>query len=350
MSLPTVLVLGHRFASLDIEHRVLQDVAMVVDGNALSSAELETALGSAQAILLGTRSRLDAPQIAELEQCRVIVRYGIGVDNIALEQATERGILVANVPDYCLDEVSDHAISLLLAASRRLLRAATALRAGTWNMNLLNGVQRLSEQTVGVVGYGRIGQMVAYKIHPFVHRIVAFDPVVSPDAMRRENVISVSLEQLLGEADFISLHCPLNAHTRHLMNAKTLALAKPTAWLINTSRGELVDEAALYDALVAGRLGGAALDVFAQEPPSPDLPLLQLENVIATPHIAYYSASALQDLQQSAALEARAVLTGQKPKWLVNPQALEAASTKRNAHSIPSPLPHASSLHSKDMA
>lgn len=314
----TAVSLGHRFASLDVERSVLADVAEVVDGNALPKEERQPALANARAVLLGTRDRLDAPTIAAMKQCRVIVRYGIGVDNVDIAAATRQGIVVSNVRDYAMEEVSDHALALLLAANRHLIPAHTAARARQWGTAAMGGVRRLRSQTVGVVGFGRIGQALARKVKPLVARVVAYDALVPSAVMGEQGIEAQDFPTLLHLSDYVSLHCPLTPETRHLFNAHSLAQMKPTAWLINTARGEIIDEAALAASLSAGRLGGAALDVLTQEPPPEDHPLLRLDNVILTSHIAFFSKEALLDLQRLAAEEARRILTGEPPRSPVN--------------------------------
>lgn len=326
MNLPTVVSLGHRFASLEIESKALSGVATVVDGNALSAEELPRALEGTSAVLLGTRARVDAAQIDAMRQCRVIARYGVGVDNIAVEHATQRGILVTNVPDYCVEEVSDHAIALLLAANRRLDRAQAWMRSGQWGTGIMKGVPRLSEQTAGIIGFGRIGQAAARKVRPFVRTVLAFDPVVPAETIVGQGIEPVDLPTLLRSSDYVTLHCPLSPATAHLVNADTLKQFKPGAWLVNTSRGELVDEKALIEALSTHRLGGAALDVFANEPLPQDSQLFKLENVILTPHVAWYSERAIEDLQRLAAEQVFAVLLGKRPQRLCNPSVLEPNS------------------------
>lgn len=330
MNVPTVVALGHRFPSLEIERKVLSGVAIIVDGNALSAEQLPVALETAGAVLLGTRARVDVAQIDAMRECRVIARYGVGVDNIAVERATRRGILVTNVPDYCVEEVSDHAIALLLAASRRLDRAQASMRSGQWGTGIMKGVQRLCEQTAGIVGFGRIGQAAARKVRPFVRTVLAFDPVVPAETIAAQGAEPVDLPTLLRSSDYVSLHCPLFPETEHLINADTLRLVRPGAWLVNTSRGELVDEGALIDALAAHRLGGAALDVFGKEPVPGDSRLFGLDNVILTPHVAWYSERALEDLQRLAAEQVCAVLQGKRPQRLCNPGVLESKSVNKD--------------------
>src|SRR5574337_313940 len=313
----TVLALGHRFASLDVERAVLAGLAEVVDGNALASEQRQPALAQARAVLLGTRDRLDAPAIAAMEKCRIIVRYGIGVDNVDIAAATRRGIVVSNVRDYAIEEVSDHALALLLAANRHLIPAHAAARSRQWGTAPMAGVRRLCSQTVGVVGFGRIGQAMARKVKPLAARVVAYDSVVPPEIMGEQGVEACDFATLLGVSDYVSIHCPLTPETRHLFNAQSLARMKPTAWLINTARGEIVDEPALAAALAGGRLGGVALDVLTQEPPPEDHPLFRLDNVLLTSHVAFFSKEALLDLQHLAAEEARRVLVGDRPRSAV---------------------------------
>jgi D-3-phosphoglycerate dehydrogenase len=317
-SLPIVLALGHRFASLEIERATLSGVAQVVDANALNGDELAAVLQKAAVVMLGTRGRLDAETVAGLSGCRAIIRYGIGVDNVAVAQATAQGLPVINIPEYCIHEVSDHTVALILAANRRLIPAWQAASRGSWGPSVMHGTPRLANLSVGIVGFGRIGQQVALKIAPLVSRVLVYDPFVSAERARQLGAQPGELAAVLGGADFVALTCPLTDETRHLIHAATLARMKPTAWLINTSRGEIVDERDLVEALSQGWIAGAALDVLASEPPAPDSPLLSMANVIVTPHVAWYSEDAVQDLQRLAAEQALRVLSGQRPQWVVN--------------------------------
>jgi D-3-phosphoglycerate dehydrogenase len=324
-SLPIVLALGHRFASLEIERATLNGVAQVVDANALEGDDLVAALQKAAVVMLGTRGRLDADAVAGLSRCRAIIRYGIGVDNVAVAQATAQGIPVINIPEYCIHEVSDHAVALILAANRRLIPAWQAVSQGIWGPSVMHGTPRLATLTVGIVGFGRIGQQVARKIAPLVSRVLVYDPFVSQERARELGAQPGDLAAVLGAADIVALTCPLTDETRHLIRAATLAQMKPTAWLINTSRGEIVDEQDLVEALRQGRIAGAALDVLASEPPAPDSLLLGMDNVIVTPHVAWYSEDAVQDLQRLAAEQALRILSGQRPQWVVNAPPAERA-------------------------
>jgi|Deesub1362A_J573_1020465.scaffolds.fasta_scaffold06938_1 D-3-phosphoglycerate dehydrogenase len=245
------------------------------------------------------------------KKCKVIVRTGIGVNNIDIKAATKKGILVANVPDYCFDEVSDHAISLALALSRKLLLFDKKVKNNDWNHEGVKPILAMRGQNFGLVGFGNIPRVVAKKVKVFGFNVLAYDPYVKPELAEELSVKLVDLETLLKESDFVSLHAPLTDETRHMINERTLKLMKPTAFLINTARGPLVDEKALYKALKEKWIAGAGLDVLEQEPPSPNNPLLSLDNIILTPHAAFLSEKSVVTLRRKAMQEAiRGVLEG----------------------------------------
>lgn len=257
--------------------------------------------------------------IAALDRCRVISRFGIGVDRIDVDAATAKGIVVANVPDYCVDEVSDHALALLLALSRRVVALDRAVRAGTWDTPGVAGrVRRLRGQTLGVVGFGRLGRRLAEKARALGLELLAYDPLVPAGQVRAAGVGPVELGALLERSDWISLHVPLTPQTQHLIGAAELARMRPGAVLLNTARGGLVDQAALVAALRDGGLGGAGLDVLEREPPPAGDPLLGLDNVIVTSHAAFYSEEALAEQRLRAVENVARVLTGRPPLAAVN--------------------------------
>lgn len=256
--------------------------------------------------------------IESLEKCRIIVRYGVGYDNVDVEAAAERGILVCNVPDYCMDEVAEHTMALILALNRRLLQLDGALKAGVWDWKLFRPIRPLKGAVLGIVGFGRIGATVAERARAFSLRIVAFDPYVGEERIRSHGAEPLKLEALLEASDIVSLHVPLTKDTYHMIGEKELRLMKKTAYIVNTSRGSLIDSRALYTALSEGWIAGAALDVWEKEPPGKEEPLLRLPNVIATPHIAWYSEESLKRLQVRAAEEVARVLRGEKPRSPVN--------------------------------
>jgi len=276
--------------------------------------------------ILTTYAKLSAGLIQELKQCRIIARFGIGVDNVDIPAATQAGIVVTRVPDYCLDEVSDHTIALLLALVRKIPSSNARTQAGRWEMRAVIPIRRLRGTVLGLVAFGQIPQLVAPKAQAFGIRVVTHDPYVSKQVAERAGVELVDFDELLKISDYISIHTPLLPATHHLFNADVFRRMKPTAYLINTARGPIVHEAALADALDQGQLAGAALDVMEQEPPSGTSPLFGRDNVIITPHTSYYSEESLVDLQTKAAEEVVRVLTGQAPRNPVNPEALKTAS------------------------
>ena len=255
--------------------------------------DLTEAVREAEVMISGG-SPLDVEVFAGTPQLRFLLRPYVGYDDIEVDAATERGILVANVPDTFVQEVADHTLALLLAAQRHLPRMDAFVRDGRWARGeqaraTAHPVRRLSTMTLGLVGFGGIARLVTQRAQGFGLRILATDPYVSPEAAAEHGVSLVPLEELLAESDIVSLHVFLNAETRHLIDAERLAMMKPEAILVNTSRGPVVDEAALVEALRAGRLAGAALDVFEQEPLDAASPLIGMENVILLPHYASYS-------------------------------------------------------------
>ncbi len=251
-----------------------------------------------------------------LPRCRVAVRYGVGVDTVDLTAATERGVVVANVPDYCIEEVSDHAIAMLLSLWRGVTAYDRAIRGGTWSTTARPPMPRLTGRLFGVIGVGRIGAQAARKAAGLGMRVIGYDPYLTglPAGIQQ-----VTLDRLLRDADAVSLHLPLTPESRHLINEAALRKMKPSALLVNTARGGIVDTAALIRALQDGWIAGAALDVLEQEPVPRDSPLLSLPNVILNPHASWYSDQSVPELKRKTAETAVAVLRGQRPASVVNP-------------------------------
>lgn len=280
-------------------------------------AVIQTA-GVADAILAWGAAPLTRRVIEQLTHCLIIARYGVGVDSVDLAAATEHGILVTNVPDYCVEEVAVHALLLLLACNKKLTRFHSALKQGRWDHSELYGIGRLQEQTLGLIGLGRIGRALARQAQAVGLKIIYFDPFIDPATLAMPEASPVELETLLRQSDYISLHLPLTPETRHLIGEPQLRAMKSSAFLINTARGPIVDEAALIRALAGGWIAGAALDVFEKEPPQPDNPLLEMDNVIITPHIADYSEASRAEVRRKAAMEVVRVLRGEWPVNLIN--------------------------------
>lgn len=254
--------------------------------------------------------------IGAMDVCRGIVRSGIGVDNIDQVAARERGIAVANVPDYGIDEVSTHAVALLLAVMRQVTLRDRHLREGRWNAPRERPMLRLRGRTLGLIGYGRIARQTHEKLAPYgFARVLVSDP----SATLPPEVQAASVEEIFAQSDVVSLHAPLTPQTRHLVNAERLSTMRDTAILVNTSRGGLVDIDALHRALSAGRPMGAGLDVFESEPPAFDHPIFTLDNVVLSDHIGWYSEESMRDLQRKTAEEGARILAGQKPLHWLNP-------------------------------
>jgi D-3-phosphoglycerate dehydrogenase len=270
----------------------------------------------ADAVLV-TYAKLPAALLKELKRCKVIGRMGLGVDNIDVAAAAALGITVTYVPDYCRREVSDHAMALLLALARKVTFSNALVQAGRWEVPPIVPLRRLDGQVLGLIGFGHIPRALAPKAKAFGLKVIAHDPHVLDDMLRSFDVGAASLGELLCLSDFISLHAPLSPATRGLIDAAAFARMKRGAFLINTARGPLVDEAALVAALDRGQLGGAALDVVAAEPLARDSPLIGRDNVILTPHTAFYSIEALEELQTKCAADVSSVLCGEQPVYPV---------------------------------
>lgn len=264
--------------------------------------------------------------IEGLTRCRGIVRYAIGVDNIDVAAATERGIPVCNVPDYCLDEVSNQTIALLLDCARKLTFSANMLKQGVSSYTALKPLHRLAGQTLGLMGFGHIPQLVARKLAGFGLRLITYDPYLPEEAVRRLGVTPVSFDELLGQSDYLSLHCPLTGETRHLFNEGTLRRMKKTSVLLNTARGAIVDTNDLVRALQEGTIAMAGLDVTEEEPLPADALLLKLPNAVVTPHLAWYSEEAIRSLQLGVAQETARLLQGEPPLHVVNKLGLRGRS------------------------
>ena len=255
-----------------------------------------------------------------LPKCKVIVRYGVGFDTIDVDAATDNDILVVNVPDFCWEEVSNHAITLLLACAKKLALLNDLTKQGLWaeSKRAQAPMGSIYGQTLGIIGCGNIGRMTARKAQCFGLKILGYDPYVDKSLARESGITLVSLPELLKESDFVSVHTPLNEETWHLIGEKEFKQMKPTAYFINTSRGSVVDEPALIKALQEKWIAGAALDVFEKEPVDSDNPLLKMDNVVVTPHSASYSDVAFKRLRTSVGQEAARVLSGRWPKNVVN--------------------------------
>lgn len=318
-----VAVTDHVFPDLDQERALLRKAGHTLrfDTNATTPDEVAAAVEGADAVL-NCYAPMPAEVIRTLERCAVIARYGIGLDTIDLDAATEHGIVVTNVPDYCIDEVSDHALALILALGRGVALLDRRVRAGSWSPSDARPIHRLRGATAGLVGFGRIARALATKLAPLGYRLVAFDPFLPAEHVREAGVEPVGLEELLRGSDVVSIHAPLTDDNLHLIGAAQLAIMRPNAILVNTSRGPLIDLGALRAALDEGRLRGAGLDVLEGEPPAPDDPLLHRDDVVITPHAAFYSEESIKELQRKAVEQVIEALAGQTPPYAVNADAI----------------------------
>jgi D-3-phosphoglycerate dehydrogenase len=266
-----------------------------------------------------TYARITADVIAGLEKCKVIGRFGIGTDNIDLDAAAKAGITVTYAPVYCLEEVSDHTMALLLSLARKIPFSNAMVNGGRWEMPAVVPIRRFKGRTLGLIGIGNIAQAVIRKAQAFGIETIAFDPYAPESLFAAHKTEKVGLDELYARSDFVSVHAPLTPDTEKMLNADAFRKMKTEAFLINTSRGPLVDIDALAAALDAGEIAGAALDVLPQEPPAADNPMFGRDNVILTPHTGFYSEDALLDLQTTVASDVAAVLDGRAPKYPVRP-------------------------------
>jgi len=313
-----IVAVDHRFDDLAIERAVLESAGTEVrDLRGLDRGNVLDACADADAILAGARFRFDAEAIARFGRCRVIVRYGIGVDNVDTATATKAGIWVAFVPDYCVEEVADHALALVLALNRRLVELDGLVRAGRWGIPDGLAVRRLSSCVLGIIGFGRIGEAVGRRAAALGMEVIAHDPVRLEADIEGAGATSVGLDELLAASDYVSLHAP-PVQGGALLGAAELGRLKYGAAIVNVGRAGLIDEEALVAGLVAGRIAGAALDVTAQEPLQPPSPLLDAPNLIVTPHAAWYSLESIVELRTKTAEEAARVLRGDRPLHTVN--------------------------------
>ena len=328
MAAPQIAVADCPFPSLDPAREVVSRIGGEVRLASEPTAEAIMAVARDADAVLVTYAKITGDMIRQLTKCRIVSRMGIGVDNIDITEATKARIVVTRVPDYCVDEVSDHTMALLLAVVRKIPFINAKVHGGKWQMPAVVPIRRLRGSVLGLVGFGRIPQLVAPKAKAFGIRVIAYDPYAPKEVFVGAGVESVDFPTLLKTSDYVSIHSPLVPETKHLFNADAFRQMKRSAYLVNTARGPIVDEAALAAALDAGDISGAALDVMAQEPPGASSPLYGRDNVIITPHTSFYSEESLVDLQTRAAEEVVAVLSGKAPRNPVNPDVVQVEGKK----------------------
>ena len=322
MAAVQVAVADSPFPSLDPVRWVVSKIGGDVQLAAEATPEAILRVAKDADAVLVTYAQITGDMIRQFTKCRIVSRMGIGTDNIDIVAATAAGIVVTKVPDYCIDEVSDHTMALLLAVVRKIPFINAQVHGGTWKMPAVVPIHRLRGRVLGLVGFGRIPQLVAPKAKAFGLSVIAYDPYAPKEVFAGAGVDSVDFPTLLKTADYVSIHSPLVPETKHLFSADAFRQMKPAAYLVNTARGPIVDEEALAVALDAGEIAGAALDVMEQEPPGATSPLYGRDNVVITPHTSFYSEESLVDLQTKAAEEVAAVLSGKAPRNPVNPDVL----------------------------
>jgi D-3-phosphoglycerate dehydrogenase len=311
----------------DLDWEAEQMAAAGIDFEALQlkfkpEAEIVAKIGDAEVIVVNM-VKFDASLISKLKNCKLLIRHGIGYDNVDVEACTKAGITFAYQPDYCVDDVAEHAIALIFACVRKVPQSRKTLEEssakGQWNFSEIFPIYRMDGKTLGIMGLGRIGSALYRKMKGFGMRIIGCDPYLSEARKAAlEGIEWVDRDTLFKQSDYITLHTPANAETRRMVNEQTLGLMKPTAYLVNTSRGPVVDAEALADALRSDRIAGAGIDVFDVEPPPPDHPLFGLQNCILTPHLAWASVESGWDIRKSIVSDILAYQAGKAPRNVVN--------------------------------
>jgi D-3-phosphoglycerate dehydrogenase len=318
MAGPVIAVTENIFPTLDPAKAALARLNPTLRmAKSTSANDILEVARDADAILV-TYAKLTGDLIRQLTRCKAIGRFGLGVDNIDLVAAKEKGIAVNYVPDYCIREVSDHTMALLLALIRKIPFSNKLVQGGRWEMPAVVPIRRIEGTMLGLLGFGNIPRLVAPKAKAFGMKVIAFDPFAKSELFKTEGVDSVDLDTLLKTSDYISVHAPLTPQTRGLVNADAFAKMKKGAYVVNTARGPLIDEPALIAALDSGQVGGAALDVVAVEPLAKDSTLLGRDNVIISPHTAFYSIEALDELQSKCASDVARVLNGEKAVYPIS--------------------------------
>lgn len=336
-----VVITDYEFEDLRYEERVLQPYGIeLVPAKCRTEEEVIAACRDADGII-NQYAPIGHMVIESLEKCKVITRYGVGVNTVDLSAATEKGICVANVPDYCMDEVSNHALTLLLDVTRKASLANQYVKTGVWDFKVTQPIYRLQGRTLGLIGFGNIPQALAEKVKPLGLKVIAYDPYF-PEAIANEKGIQlVSMDELCQQSDIISVHAPLTESTKGMLGKRQFDMMKKDCFVINTSRGQVIHEEALVKALQEGQIAGAGLDVLVKEPIIADHPFLSMENVVLTPHVAWYSEESAVELRVKTALGIVEVLAyGEYPRYLINKQVKEKTafqasnSTVRSAREL----------------
>jgi D-3-phosphoglycerate dehydrogenase len=317
-----ILITDPYHQNFHIEKEILAEInAEVIIGHCKTEEDV-IRLGSNMDGLLVSYVPIGKKVIENLHKCKVIVKYAIGIDNIDLEAATLKKIFVANVPRYCVEEVSTHTVALLLNLIRKISKYDQSVKRECWDPLVGDPIFRMENRALGIIGFGNIGKRVAEKFRPFKLSTIVYDPFLNSKVISEYGAKKVELETLLRQSDYVSLHCPLNESTKHLIDFKEIETMKKGVFIINTSRGEIINQKVLYKALKDGKIAGAALDVLEKDPPSLN-DIINTDKIIYTPHVAWNSVEAEIELRKSAVQEVKRVLKGEKPLSLVNKEVLK---------------------------
>jgi D-3-phosphoglycerate dehydrogenase / 2-oxoglutarate reductase len=326
-----VLITDHTWPDVELERAILEQANLEVTDAPRSDEATLSALATDCDAIMTCFAQVTPAIIASAPGLKVIARYGVGVDNIAVDAATARGIPVTYVPDYCVAEVAEHALGLLMALARGVVRYDRSVKQRAWDLGVAAPLRRIEGRTLGLIGCGRIGRRLAHKALGLGMRVLVYDAnPAAVEAAVAGGLTGAELHEVVAKVDFLSLHLPLTPATRGFIGESILRQMKPTAFLINTARGGLVDTDALARALREGWIAGAALDVLPQEPPPADNPLLDLDNIVLTPHVAFYSEESLQALRQRTARAVVDGLAGRAPEHVWNGDALAARASPSN--------------------
>jgi D-3-phosphoglycerate dehydrogenase len=314
-----IVMTDDRHKTYDEEKKVLNAIdAEVIIANCVTVQDVTETCKDADGILVNL-APMTAQVIEQLNKCKVISRYGVGYDNVDVNACTKKGIYLTNVPDYCAEEVSDQALALMMACARKVARRDAQVRAGQWNIGKSDPIYRIAGKTITLLGFGTIARCFYRKIKGLgFSRILIYDPYVDAETIRSMGAEKAGWNEALSEGDFISVHMPLNDKTRGAIDASAFGMMKPTAIIINTSRGPVIDEKALILALTSGQINSAGLDVHTREPLEKDSPFMKIQNCVLTDHVGWYSEEAMSELKRKAAENIRDVLLTGKPKYPVN--------------------------------
>lgn len=318
-----VVKVDNRYEDIKVESDILNKVgADLIEYNLKDENKIIEATRDADGIIADLAA-IGKKVLDSLEKCRVISKVGIGVDNIDISYATEKGILVCNVPDYCFNEVSDHAVSLILCCARKVCFLNSRVKKGFWGIEEAKPTLPLDQMTLGIIGFGKIARLVVKKALVFGFKIIIFDPYIDTQQYRNKKINFVDLDTLLNKSDIVSIHCPATPETMKLFDIHKISKMKRNAFLVNTSRGAIIDNQALYLSLKENIIGGAAVDVYNPEPINPDDPILSLDNFVITPHFGFYSERSIMEVRKKSAENIARILSGKKPENVVNKELLK---------------------------